>query len=157
MRVNGEKICMGLHEPNGLRFLFPSVPARMEAAMDAAHVARSGLLAALVLGGALAGCGAGKSGVLDLSWTPPTTNTDGSPAGDVVAYRVYYGTQPSPCPGGPYITVPAKPAGSGQNVTARLTGLTAGEVYYIAVTAVSSSGAQSGCSAPASNRARTAP
>ena len=72
--------------------------------MEAAHVARSGLLAALVLGGALSGCSAGKGGVLDLSWTPPTTNTDGSPAGDVVAYRVYYGTQPSPCPGGPFIT-----------------------------------------------------
>jgi hypothetical protein len=127
----------------------------MEAAMQAVHVVRLTLLPALVLGGALVGC-AGKGGVLDLSWTPPTANTDGSPAGDVAAYRVYYGTTPTPCPGGAYITVPAKPSGSGQNATTRLTGLAVGEVYYVAVTAVSSSGAQSGCSAAASNRARAA-
>jgi hypothetical protein len=127
----------------------------MEPAMQVAHVARLGLLPAILLAGALVGC-AGRGGVLDLSWTPPTTNTDGSPAGDVAAYRVYYGTTPTPCPGGTYITVPAKLGGSGQNVTTRLTRLAVGEVYYVAVTAVSSSGAQSGCSVAASNRARVA-
>jgi hypothetical protein len=125
----------------------------MEAVMQAAHVVRPRLFPALVVAAALVGC-AGKGGVLDLSWTPPTTNTDGSPAVDVAAYRVYYGTTPTPCPGGTYMTVPVKPGGGGQNVTTRLTGLAVGEVYYVAVTAVSSSGAQSGCSAAASNRAR---
>jgi len=123
--------------------------------MQAAHVVRLRIFWALVLAGVLVGC-AGKGGVLDLSWTPPTTNTDGSPVGDVAAYRVYYGTTPTPCPGGGYVTVPAKPGVAGRSVTTRLTGLSVGEVYYVAVTAVSSSGAQSGCSAAASNRARAA-
>jgi hypothetical protein len=127
----------------------------MDAAMQAAHIVRLRFFPMLVLGGVLVGC-AGKGGVLDLSWTPPTTNTDGSPAGDVAAYRVYYGKTSTPCPGGSYVTVPAKLGSAGQNVTTRLTGLTVGEVYYVAVTAVSSSGAQSGCSAAASNRARAA-
>jgi hypothetical protein len=127
----------------------------MEAAMHAAHVVPLRFFPALVLAGLLVGC-AGKGGVLDLSWTPPTTNSDGSPAGDVAAYHVYYGKTATPCPGGTYVIVPAKPGGAGQNMTTRLTGLAVGEVYYVAVTAVSSSGAQSGCSAAASNRARAA-
>jgi hypothetical protein len=122
--------------------------------MRAADIRRLRLLAALVLAGALAGCALGKSGVLDLSWTAPAANTDGSPAADIASYRVYYGTTPNPCPGGTYVTVPSPPASSGQAMSTRLTKLSVGEVYYVAVTAVSSSGAQSGCSAAATNRAR---
>jgi fibronectin type III domain protein len=119
-----------------------------------AGVVRRRLVTALVISGVLAGCGAGRSGVLDLSWTAPTANVDGSPAADIVSYRVYYGTTPSPCPGGTFVTVPSPPGTAGQNVTARLTKLNVGELYHVAVTAVSSSGAQSACSAAASNRAR---
>jgi hypothetical protein len=122
--------------------------------MRAANVVRRRLIAALVLAGAMAGCAVGKSGVLDLSWTAPVTNTDGSPTADIASYRVYYGTTPKPCPGGTYVTVPSPPGSPGQAVTTRLTKLSVGEVYYVAVTAVSSSGAQSGCSAAATNRAR---
>ena len=107
----------------------------------------------LVLDGMVAGC-AGKSGFLDLSWTAPTANADGSPSVDIASYRVYYGTTPSPCQGGTYITVPSPPVGAGEKVTTRLTRLAPGEVYYVSGTAVSSSGAQSSCSAAASNRAR---
>lgn len=107
----------------------------------------------LVLAAVLAGC-AGKSGFLDLSWTAPTANADGSPSVDIASYRVFYGPTPSPCPGGTYITVPSPPVGPGEKVTTRLTKLTPGEVYYVSVAAVSSSGAQSSCSAAASNRAR---
>ncbi len=120
--------------------------------MQASDVVRLRLLAVLVLAGAVAGC-AGKSGVLDLSWTAPAVNADGTPSTDIASYRVYYATTPNPCPGGTYVTVPSPPAGAGQKVTTRLTRLAPGEVYYVAVTAVSSSGAQSSCSAAASNRA----
>ena len=122
--------------------------------MRPAHVMRRTFLAALVLAGAMAGCGVGRSGVLDLSWTAPAANADGNPTADIAFYRVFYGTTPNPCPVGTFVTVPSPPAGSGQTVTTRLTKLSVGEVYYVAVTAVSSSGAQSGCSAAASNRAR---
>ena len=122
--------------------------------MRPAYVLRRTFLAALVLAGAMAGCGVGRSGVLDLSWKAPAANADGSPTADVASYRVYYGTAPNPCPGGTYVTVASPPASSGQPVTTRLTRLSVGEVYYVAVTAVSSSGAQSPCSAAASNRAR---
>jgi hypothetical protein len=122
--------------------------------MRAAHMVRRRFLAAVVLAGAMAGCALGKGGVLDLSWTVPTANADGSPTADIAFYRVFYGTTPNPCPAGTFVTVPSRPAGSGQTVTARLTRLSVGEVYYVAVTAVSSSGAQSDCSAAASNPAR---
>ena len=122
--------------------------------MRPAHVMRRTFLAALVLAGAMAGCGVGRSGVLELSWTAPTANDDGSPTADIAFYRVFYGTTPNPCPAGTFVTVPSPPAGSGQTVTTRLTKLSVGEVYYVAVTAVSSSGAQSGCSAAVSNPAR---
>ena len=105
---------------------------------------------------ALSGCGTGRSGVLDLSWTAPTQNTDGSPASDIASYRVYYGTTPSPCPDGTYISIPNPPGGVGQKVTTRLTKLAVSEVYYVSVAAVSSSGAQSTCSTAASNRAHSA-
>ena len=122
--------------------------------MRPAYVLRRTFLAALVLAGAMAGCGAGRSGVLDLSWTAPPAIADGGPTTDVTSYRVYYGTTPYPCPGGTYVTVAAPPGSSGQTVTTRLTRLSVGEVYYVAVAAVSSSGAQSDCSVTASNRAR---
>jgi fibronectin type III domain protein len=122
--------------------------------MRPADVVRRRFLAALVLAGAAAGCGAGKSGVLDVSWTAPAANADGSPTADIASYRVYYGTTPDPCPGGTHVTVPSPPVGPGQTVTTRLTRLSVGEVYHVAVTAVSSSGAQSACSTAAANRAR---
>ena len=122
--------------------------------MRPARVMRRTFLAALVLAGAMAGCGVGRSGVLDSSWTAPAANADGSPTADIASYRVYYGTTPNPCPGGTYVTVASPPGSSGQTVTTRLTRLSVGEVYYVAVTAVSSSGVQSDCSAVASKRAR---
>jgi len=95
-------------------------------------------------------------GVLDASWTAPTTNADGSPLTDLASYRVYYGTTNSPCPGGPFLTVAsstARPA-SDQKVSVRLTGLTVGQLYYVAITTVNSRGVWSGCTPAASARAR---
>jgi Fibronectin type III domain len=109
-----------------------------------------------VLASVLAGCASMRGGVLDLSWTPPTANVDGTPATDIASYRIYYGTMPSPCHSGSLLTVAATTASPGQPVKTRLTGLKIGELYYIAVTAVSSKGKESGCSVVASGRARPA-
>jgi hypothetical protein len=99
------------------------------------------------------GCAA-RSGVLDLSWTPPTKNVDGSALTDIVSYRVYYGTTTSPCPGGVFLTIPPPQGSPGQAVSTKLTGLKVGELYHVAVTAVRKNGTESDCSAAASARAR---
>jgi hypothetical protein len=52
----------------------------------------------------LAGC---ATGVLDVTFLAPTTNTDGSPLTDLNSYRVYYGTTEHPCPGGRVIAAAA--------------------------------------------------
>jgi hypothetical protein len=102
----------------------------------------------------LAGCAA--SGVLDVSWVAPTTNADGSPLTDVVSYRVYYSTADSPCPGERAIVsaAPRVPLPPDQPLTVRLTGLTLGKLYFVAVTAVNSGGSESSCTSTVSGRAR---
>ena len=119
-------------------------------------IVRLKLCAGIAIAVALSGCGIGRSGVLDLSWMAPTQNTDGSPVSDIASYRVYYSTTPSPCPGGTYIDIPNPPGAAGQKVSTRLTKLSVGELYYISIAAVSSSGVHSTCSTTASNRARSA-
>jgi len=102
----------------------------------------------------LAGCAA--SGVLDVSWVAPTTNTDGSPLTDVVSYRVYYSTMDPPCPTGSAIgaAAPKVPLPPDQRLVVRLTGLTVGKLYFVAVTAVNSRGNESTCTGTLSARAR---
>ena len=102
----------------------------------------------------LAGCAA--SGVLDVSWVAPTTNTDGSPLTDVVSYRVYYSTTDPPCPTGSAIVAaaPKVPLPPDQRLEVRLTGLTVGKLYFVAVTAVNSRGSASNCTSTVSGRAR---
>src|SRR5437667_106610 len=44
------------------------------------------------------------AGILDTSWTAPTTSADGSPLTDLASYRVYYGlSTPPSCPGTSYL------------------------------------------------------
>src|SRR5213593_3399816 len=92
------------------------------------------------------------AGVLDTSWTAPTTNTDGSALTDLAAYRVYYGTSASPCPGGTFVQVPSTVSSppSNQTVSLRLTNLTTGTLYTVSVAAVDTGGSQSACSTGAS-------
>jgi len=108
------------------------------------------LVTALVV----AGCASG--GVLDVSWSAPRTNADGSPRTDATTYLVYYNTRTQPCPGGSFVRVgsPAARSGADQTVRVQLTGLTPGELYYVAVVAVNSQGVWSGCSDTTSARAR---
>jgi hypothetical protein len=97
------------------------------------------------------------AGILDATWTAPTTNTDGSPLTDLAAYRVYYGTSGSPCAGSSWMPVasPTTSPSVGQRVSARLTGLTTGTSYNVAVSAIDAAGAESPCSNVASAVSRS--
>ena len=86
-----------------------------------------------------------RAGVLDASWTAPTTNTDGSPLTDLASYKVYYGVATGPCPGGVFFQVisPTASPAPGTTVSFRLKGLTSGSPYFVSVTAVDLSGSES--------------
>src|SRR5437867_5528990 len=106
---------------------------------EGARVLRRWLLGlGLALGGILLATNPGSAGFLDVSWTAPTTNTDGSPLTDLSFYWVYYGTSDPPCPGRPLFTLPSPTASplSNEKVSLRLTGLSSGTLYHLSVTAV---------------------
>lgn len=90
-----------------------------------------------------------RAGTLDATWIAPTTNTDGSALTDLASYRVYYGPTNTPCPGPTFQSVPSTTPSPGPNqtVTATLTGLTTGTLYFAAVTSVNTNGSESACSA----------
>jgi hypothetical protein len=96
---------------------------------------------------------------MDLVWDAPTTNADNTPLTDLASYRIYVNTSGNPCPGSFMMQVPSpKPApSSGDVVTARVSGLTTGAIYFAQVTAVDSSGNQSDCSNEARGQATGAP
>jgi hypothetical protein len=97
----------------------------------------------------------GYAGILDASWTAPTTNVDGTPLTDLASYRVYYGTTATPCPGATFASVASATASpsAGQTVSYRLTGLTRGTTYFVSVTAVDTAGNESACLTPAQTAA----
>ena len=117
----------------------------------------SGLEFGLLLSGVLLLASPSTAGILDATWTAPTTNTDGSPLTDLASYLVYYGTSTSPCPGSSSVSViaPTSSPGSNQTASVRLTGLTTGTLYNVAVTAMDALGNQSACSSVASAVARS--
>src|SRR5262245_54909033 len=102
--------------------------------------ARSRVALGCLLSGALLGTSPSTAGILDATWTAPTTNTDGSPLTDLASFLLYYGTSTSPCPGSSSVRVasPTSSPGPTQTVSFRLTGLTTGAPYNVAVTAVDS-------------------
>src|SRR2546422_286034 len=124
---------------------------------EGARVLRRWLLGlGLALGGILLATNPGSAGILAASWTAPTTNTDGSPLTDLASYRVYYGTASTPCPGSSFVQVTSSTSSPppNQTVTARLTGLTTGALYFVVVTAVGTGRMESACSSVASASAR---
>jgi hypothetical protein len=110
------------------------------------------LLAVMAL--VVAGCASG--GVLDVAWSAPKSNADGSPRTDAPSYLVYDSTKKQPCPGSSFVPVgsPAPRPGADQTVSVQLTGRTPGELYYVAVVAVNPRGVWSGCSDTMSARVR---
>jgi len=76
-------------------------------------------------------------GWADLTWTPPTQNTDGTPLTDLADYRVAYGTTPTNL--ATTVTVPVPASGYG------VTGLAAGPWYFT----VSACNVPGVCSIPA--------
>ena len=82
------------------------------------------------------------TGTADVSWTPPTTNTDGSTLTDLAGYNIYYGTSPNAL--NQEVQVPT--IGVTNYV---ISGLTSG-TWYFAVTAYSSAGTESSLSNVAS-------
>jgi CARDB/Divergent InlB B-repeat domain len=117
----------------------------------------AGLWTGLIILAALLGPVAeARAGLVEVSWTAPTTNANGSPLTDLAGYRVYMGTSSPACPGSSYHAVAASdpsPAAN-QTVRATITGLNAGTTYWVRITAVDSRGNQSGCTAAASGVAR---
>ena len=110
-----------------------------------------------LLSGVLLGTSPSTAGILDATWTAPTTNTDGSPLTDLASYLLYYGTSTSPCPGSSSVQVasPTSSPGPNQTTSFRLSGLNTGALYNVAVTAVDSAGNRSACSSVASAVARS--
>jgi hypothetical protein len=78
---------------------------------------------------------AASTGTATLSWTPPTTNTDGTPVTTLTGYHVYYGTSQT--------NLTQSVAISGATTTSyEVTGLAAG-TWYFAVAADAADGTES--------------
>lgn len=77
-------------------------------------------------------------GSATLSWTPPTQNSDGSALVDLSGYNVYYGTSST--------TMTNKVAITNPGLTSYLVGNLGSGTYYFAITAYSSTGAESAMS-----------
>ena len=75
------------------------------------------------------------TGSATLSWTPPTTNTDGSPLTNLAGYKIYWGTAPGSYPS----SVTVNNAGISSYVVGNLVPNT----YYFAVTAFNTAGTES--------------
>ena len=82
------------------------------------------------------------SGSARLSWTPPTTNTDGSPLTNLAGYKIYWGTTQGSYSSSATIMNPG--------LTAYVVEPLTPNTYHFVVTAVSSTGAESRFSNPAS-------
>lgn len=76
-----------------------------------------------------------SGGSASLSWTPPTTNTNGTQLSNLAGYRIYYGTSPSTLTR----TVQVSGAGMTRYVVSDLSPAT----YYFSIRAYSSTGAES--------------
>ncbi len=82
------------------------------------------------------------TGSATLSWTPPTTNSDGSPLTDLAGYKIYWGPTAGTYPNSATLTNPG--------LTSYVVGNLVPGTYFFVATAVNSVGAESVFSAPAS-------
>src|SRR3972149_144424 len=100
-----------------------------------------------------------QAGVLGATWNAPTTNEDATPLDDLWTYRVYFGLSNPPCPTSSYWEIASATAAPtpGTVVTFGLSQLVMGDVYFVQVTAVNTSGVESACSDRATGVARPDP
>ncbi len=82
------------------------------------------------------------NGSATLSWLPPTQNTDGSPLTDLAGYWIYLGASPGALARTLYLNQPG--------LTRFVVGNLSPKVWHFAMTAVDSTGSESGLSAPVS-------
>jgi hypothetical protein len=82
--------------------------------------------------------GSGTTGSATLSWTAPTTNTNGTPVTPLKGYTIYYGTSES-------AMSKSLVVGGAASTSCEISGLTAG-VWYFAIAADAQDGAQSATS-----------
>jgi hypothetical protein len=82
------------------------------------------------------------TGSATLSWTPPTTNSDGSPLNDLAGYRIYWGPTEGSYPNSATLT--------NAGLTSYVVGNLVPGTYFFVATAVNSVGAESVFSSPAS-------
>jgi hypothetical protein len=118
----------------------------------------AGLSIAIVLGAMLAVAGAAQAAVVNVSWTAPATNADGSRLTDLSGYRIYIGTSTPSCPGSSYHAVASSTSTptANQTVSATITGLNAGTSYSVRISAVDRNGNESACSPTVNGVARGA-
>jgi hypothetical protein len=98
-----------------------------------------------------------EAGSLDLAWTGPTINADGTPLVDLAGYRIYLGAAGLPrCPDESFgaVALPPSVPTIGETLAYQVPGLTAGMTYVALITAVDSSGNESGCAGPVSGVAQ---
>lgn len=81
-------------------------------------------------------------GSATLSWTAPTTNTDGTPLSDLIAYKIYYGTTPNQWSNQVYIDNPS--------ITTYVVDNLSPNTYYFSATSINSMGVESAFSNMAS-------
>lgn len=86
--------------------------------------------------------GAG-TGMAEMTWEPPTTNSDGTPLTQLAGYRIYYGTT-SPLDKSTSLSIDV-----GTDTSFTLSGLDAG-TYFFAATAYDAMGNESALSEEAS-------
>jgi hypothetical protein len=92
-----------------------------------------------------------------LSWDAPSTNANGTQLTDLAGYRIYLATTPPPCPGASFHTVASQTSAPspGDVVNSRITSLETSVTYFARITAVDTSGNESGCSTAASGVAQS--
>ena len=104
--------------------------------------------AVIIVGAIVGSMSRADAASVEVSWTAPTTNADGTPLRDLAGYRLYVGTSTPSCPGGAFFNVPSPTSApaAAQRVSDRLTGLDANTTYFARVTAVDQGGNESPCS-----------
>ncbi len=97
------------------------------------------------------------AGHLDLGWTAPATNTDGSQLTDLASYRIYYTTASGACKNATAQTLaaPIPNPVAGTMVSYSLSGLSTGSTYFVQVSALDASGTESACSNEVTAAAQT--